>query len=430
MVLLKGFQSAEYPSDRAASSTQYVRDAVVRPGGRWEYYHTHVGGEQPSYSKSYIQRNRLTEFISIQDIIPNKFNSRLNYSKYSVEKMARSISRNGLLTPITVRRCLNNSNKFELVYGHRRLAAARKLGLNVIRAEIVETSDEQMIIHSLIENCEREDLSDYEKALVFERLSKEFGRTYDEIGEITGLSKQQVGGYLAMLRLFDAETLSEQPELKECLVRISEHHARILSRVTETSNRASLAKMIVRDNLSVRETARIVTRLRGLFAEKNFDERAKVSAIRGQDLKEIREIVMRDFVGYGEADFSQYERTHLYHQGFDMFPSYPAAECFEEDKALDQEKKWFYEILPKLKSEVRNLKIKKLGLAAVATFIVHYSGTYMGRRFDRNVRGTMVLIKKDLQWKIVHEHWSRLEGASKSGKMQRPQTSFSIIHPH
>jgi len=233
-----------------------------------------------------------------------------------------------------------------------------------------------------------------------------------------------------MLRLFDAETLSEQPELKECLVRISEHHARILSRVTETSNRASLAKMIVRDNLSVRETARIVTRLRGLFAEKNFDERAKVSAIRGQDLKEIREIVMRDFVGYGEADFSQYERTHLYHQGFDMFPSYPAAECFEEDKALDQEKKWFYEILPKLKSEVRNLKIKKLGLAAVATFIVHYSGTYMGRRFDRNVRGTMVLIKKDLQWKIVHEHWSRLEGASKSGKMQRPQTSFSIIHPH
>lgn len=361
--------------------------------------------------------------IPVDEIEFNEYNSRFNYTTKSIEKMAMSIAANGMLTPVKVRPSLRYPGKYELVFGHRRYLASKKLGLESIRAELVETSNEEMIRESLVENLEREELSDYEKAVIFDRLNREFGRTYEEIGKWIGLSKQHICSYIAMLRLFDAQTLSANPELLACLKKITEHHARILSRVAE-DERANLTRLIVEEDLSVRELSRIIARLRSWFTER---EEGEISGLPFEDKrmdpdqKEIRKIVFQDLIPAHEIDFDSYKQVHLYGEGFDMFPSYPATGCFENNKAQAQEQRWFYEILPKLRSEIKNLKVRVMGSAALATFIVSYSGRYRNKVFDRSVRCSMVLVKKTGSWKILHEHWSRLERPMVEEQVNRKQ---------
>lgn len=358
----------------------------------------------------------LIETVKLEDIISSKYNSRINYTPQSITKMSRSISEHGLLSPVRVRRVSNDPTKYQLLYGHRRVLAARKLGVIEIQAEVVEASDKEMLVQSLIENFDREDLSDYEKGIVFSRLNTEFGKTYDEIGKMVGLSKQHISSYVAMLQLFDASSISSDPELLDTLYHLREHHARILQRIYNNKDRIALAKMTVRENLTVKDMGRIVSRLRGLFPREEINDSPESVDSENLDLKRIQEIVSRDFVSCQKVDFTEYENVHLYHRGFNMYASFPAVECFEDGKALDQEKKWFYEVLPSVKSNVRDLKIKILGSAALATFTVHYLGVQAGHKFNENVRATMVLVKKNNDWKILHEHWSRFEVQARAVK--------------
>src|SRR5271170_1367377 len=106
----------------------------------------------------------------------------------------------GLLSPIKARP-KNNSQKYELIFGHRRVRAAKYLKWESIPAEIEMVSDEQMLNFSLAENLSRADLSDYEKALSYHRMHMQFGKKYEEIAKISGCSKQRISNYVRMVHL-------------------------------------------------------------------------------------------------------------------------------------------------------------------------------------------------------------------------------------
>ena len=128
----------------------------------------------------------LTEDIPLDLIDDNRFNSRLDYDKQSTRTLALSLQRDGLFSHVRVRK---KKDRYELVYGHRRVQAARLLGWDTIKADVSTLSDEEMLKHSLLENLERKDLSDFERSLSILRMHKEFGKTYDEIAVIIGCSK-------------------------------------------------------------------------------------------------------------------------------------------------------------------------------------------------------------------------------------------------
>ena len=107
--------------------------------------------------------------------------------------MVNSMKSNGQLVTIKVRPNPTDNNRYESVFGHRRFLAAKKLGWKTIRAEIVEATNEDVLMQSLVENFEREGISDYEKALIFSTLNTKFNKTYEEIGKNLGISKQHVG---------------------------------------------------------------------------------------------------------------------------------------------------------------------------------------------------------------------------------------------
>ena len=76
-----------------------------------------------------------------------------------------------------------------------------------------------MLSYSVSENLRRNDLSDYEKALSFQRLRTEFGKTFQEIAQLVGYSESHVCNYVRMLKLFDESVIESNPLLKSELIR-------------------------------------------------------------------------------------------------------------------------------------------------------------------------------------------------------------------
>ena len=367
--------------------------------------------------------------MTIQEVLlsaieENPYNSRKNYHNSVIDRLAQSLSSNGQLSVVKVRPSPDHRGKYELVFGHRRVMAARKLGWKTIRAEVVNCSKQDLMVESLVENVEHEDLSDYEKALTFERMNKEFGKTYDEIGQMVGISKQHVSNYVSMLRLFSPSFLSSNPKLQSALHKITEHHARILSRVDDENAKTDLVFMIVRDQLSVKELTNMTGRLRSWFAiedrrndfveNRNSGEMRTITGLetkqvagQNDEIGKITKVILDEFRLPHKGDFDSYRNTHLFDEGFSIYSAFPPFGRFDGSDAILKERKWFHEIAPDLTTKIRDLKIEILGDVALATLSVLYTGKYFRNLRRIMLRGTIVLCKKDESWKILHEHWSR-----------------------
>lgn len=329
--------------------------------------------------------------------------------------------RNGQLVTVRLRASADVKGRYELIYGHRRFLAAKKLGWKVIRAEVVNADDEDVLKQSLIENFEREGISDYEKARIFATLNTRFNRTYEEIGESLGISKQHVGSYLAMLRLFDQSELVSSPELGEAVYQITEHHARILSRVNDKKTRADLTLMTVKQDLSVRDLANMVAHLRSWFPTGERVDESQIldrdDANATTDVEKITRVVFEKFKLAQSGDFEGFKKLHLVGAGFSLFDSYPPFERFDESRAISREEEWIHTKLPKYSWKIDDLKITVLGQTALTTLRVKYYRNKEMAKAKRLVRGTLVFVKKDDSWKILHEHWSKVEPSVKHPKL-------------
>jgi len=321
--------------------------------------------------------------------------------------MAQSLAENGQLTLIKLRASKKNPGSYELVFGHRRFLAARRLGWKAIKAEILDIDDGKAAQESLIENFERDGLTDYEKALVFERLNKEFGMTCDEIGKKLGISKQHVSNYISMLDLFSAEYLASNVDVREALLEVSEHHARLLLRVSDVTTRADLTKKVVREKLTVKDLTNMVVRLRSWFGnaqEIDYSQETREPP----EIKTKREIANLLIDKFKMAHRGQFPEQ-FFDNRFSIYSAFPPYEKVESDIALSRVKNWFCKDAPKLTSTIENLKVELLGEVALVTLNICYSGDVLGARAKLRAGGTIILTNKTGSWKILHEHWSNLE---------------------
>ncbi|MDG6995547.1 MAG: ParB/RepB/Spo0J family partition protein [Nitrososphaerota archaeon] len=199
------------------------------------------------------KRLRLEE-IEVDKIDQGKFKNRLGID--GIRDLAESIRNQGLLVPLFVRRMANGKVKkpFELVSGHRRFAAIKKLGVKSASCIILEGSDEKMIEYSIVENVQREDLTDYEKASTFRLLNEQYGMTYEQIGNAIGKSKQYVSNHIAMLKIRDELRIeTERNMASQLLQELTEHHTRVLLRIRDARRRLEIAEFAVRNRLNVRQ---------------------------------------------------------------------------------------------------------------------------------------------------------------------------------
>lgn len=187
--------------------------------------------------------------LPIDSIVPDSSQPRKSFDKVKLQELANSIEEHGLLQPVLVRPI--SDGKYQLVHGERRFRACKLLGLETIRAEIRNLTDNETLEIQLVENLQREDLNPIEEAETFQRMIKELGYTHEEIAKKIGKSREYVTNKLRLLKL--------SASVKEALEdgKITEGHARVLIPLGQAKQEEILDK-ILSGELNVRQTEQMV----------------------------------------------------------------------------------------------------------------------------------------------------------------------------
>ncbi len=199
--------------------------------------------------------------LDIYDISPSKDQPRKNFDEETIDNLAKSIDKHGIIQPIVVRK---KESYYEIIAGERRWRAAKSIGLKKIPAIIKEIDDLEVAQIALVENIQREDLNSIEEALAFKSLVEKHSLTQEEIGELVGKSRSYVANVIRLLNL---------DEFVKCLIienKLTSGHGRTILGLNKDNEQLTLANIIIEKNLSVRETESLVKKL-----NKNTKEKTK-----------------------------------------------------------------------------------------------------------------------------------------------------------
>ncbi|MGA2652544.1 MAG: ParB/RepB/Spo0J family partition protein [Terracidiphilus sp.] len=203
--------------------------------------------------------------INLDQIDRNPFQTRSQMNEEQLAELAASITSNGVVQPILVRPLPNG--RFQLIAGERRWRASQLAGKATIPAILRQVSDEQAMEITIVENLQRADLNPMEQARAFERLSREFHMTQEQMAHRTGKDRATVANFLRLLKL--PSTVQTRVESGE----LSFGHARTLLAFEHAEEMEKAAQRIMERSLSVRQTEAYVQGL--LHPEKTAKKDAK-----------------------------------------------------------------------------------------------------------------------------------------------------------
>ena len=202
--------------------------------------------------------------IALDLIDRNPYQTRTHFDDAKLDELALSIKASGVVQPIVVRK--GEGDRFTLITGERRLLASKKAGKATIPSIVREVSNVQAMEMTIVENLQRADLNPMEQAHAYQRLSRDFHMTQEQMAERTGKDRASVANFLRLLKL---------PENVQQLVAAGDltfGHARALLALDSPEAIAAAAQKVLALNLSVRATENYV---QGLI---NPDSRPKPAA--------------------------------------------------------------------------------------------------------------------------------------------------------
>lgn len=182
--------------------------------------------------------------IKVIEIEPNKNQPRRTFNNESIDELAESIKRYGVIQPIIVTK---KNNYYEIIAGERRWRASKKAGLEEIPCIIREDTERKNKEIALIENIQREDLNPIEKARSFRQLMDEYGMTQMELSETIGISRSALANTVRLLNL--------EPRVMELVMQgqLTEGHARSLLCFEDPDKQYKAALEIIEKGQNVRD---------------------------------------------------------------------------------------------------------------------------------------------------------------------------------
>ena len=221
--------------------------------------------------------------IPLDQIDRNPFQTRSHIAEEQLSELAASIEANGVVQPILVRPQPNG--RFQLIAGERRWRASQLAGKQTIPAILRQVSDEQAMEITIVENLQRADLNPMEQARAFERLSREFHMTQEQMAVRTGKDRASVANFLRLLKLpTSVQTRVEKGEL-------SFGHARTLLAFEHHEEMEKAAQRIAALSLSVRQTETYVQGL--LHPERIAKKEPKPEVPVDPNVKEVQDQLQR-----------------------------------------------------------------------------------------------------------------------------------------
>ena len=203
--------------------------------------------------------------IPLDAIDRNPFQTRTQFDEVALGELAASIAATGVVQPILVRQM--PGDRFQLIVGERRFLASKKAGKSTIPAILRQVSDEQAMEITIVENLQRTDLNPMEQARAYDRLSREFKLTQEQMAQRTGKDRASVANFLRLLKLPDP--------VKKLLAsgQLSMGHARALLAIDSPKKQEQLADRVVRKNLNVRQTEMLASESSPKTVEKKEKEK-------------------------------------------------------------------------------------------------------------------------------------------------------------
>ena len=212
-----------------------------------------------------VKIERQQNQISINDLVPNRYQPRKIFDENNLEDLTNSIKERGVIQPIIVRESQDNKQKFEIIAGERRWLAAQKAGLSKVPVVITVADDLKSLEFAIVENVQRHDLNPLEEAQGYKRLIEEFNYDQEKVSKFIGKSRSYIANSLRLLSL--PKKIIEMIENRL----ITSGHAKIL---VGLENAEFVANKILEKKLSVRQT-------------ENFVKIFKKSKIKNTRLKDV-----------------------------------------------------------------------------------------------------------------------------------------------
>ena len=222
------------------------------------------------------------KLISIEEIVPNRFQPRQVFGEKELNELADSIKEHGIIQPLILRPL---GDKYEIIAGERRYKAASIAGLYNVPAIILEKDDNESAELAIIENIQRKDLTPIEEAKSYQKLLNR-GLTQEEIAKKLGIAQSTVANKLRLLTLPD--------EVQDALLntRISERHARALLKLENISDQINILNRIINEKLNVKQTEEEINKILGIFPvekEEPINEEVELFDVNTEENNNINE---------------------------------------------------------------------------------------------------------------------------------------------
>ncbi len=187
--------------------------------------------------------------ISVSSIDLNPFQPRTNFNQSDLNSLSKSIKSLGLIQPITVKK---NNEKYTLISGERRLRACRLLNHQEVPAYIIETDNQSTLEMALVENIQRKDLDPIEIAISYKKLINDLNVSQEVLSQKIGKDRSTISNYIRLLKLNPII----QSGIRDGF--ISAGHGRCLIGLSSEKKQLDVYEKILKNELSVRQTEKIV----------------------------------------------------------------------------------------------------------------------------------------------------------------------------
>lgn len=208
--------------------------------------------------RTYMETGRVV-FLPARSIRPNPAQPRKIFRQETLEELAESIRRHGILQPLSVRRV---GTGYELIAGERRLRAGQLAGLTEIPCIVMTMDDKESGMAALVENLQRQDLDFIEEARGISYLMDRFSMSQDQAARVLGKSQSGIANKLRLLR-------HSQPVLEAIREGgLTERHARALLKLPEETDKLQAIAVMVKQQMSVARAEQYIQQLLTPPAEK------------------------------------------------------------------------------------------------------------------------------------------------------------------
>ncbi len=223
--------------------------------------------------------------VPLEQIERSPFQTRTHFDEQQLADLAASIAATGVVQPVLLRPL--PEGRYQLIAGERRWLASRLAKKATVPAIVRQVSDGQAMEMTIIENLQRSDLNPMEQARAFERLSRDFKLTQEQMAQRTGKDRASIGNFLRLLRL--PPTVQARVEAEE----LSFGHARALLALPDGNAIAQAAEKVASLSMSVRQTESYVQHILDPEAKPSQAETRKVKEPLDPNVREARDELQR-----------------------------------------------------------------------------------------------------------------------------------------